>query len=80
MPFNIRHLPLRFWGPLRPAEVADVVERVMENPSLEDTLIRFALGDIGPRDLAYEIQMICEADELRLKNAAAECDHEWEHA
>lgn len=70
----------RFWGPLPPSEVAAVVEKVLENDSLEDTLRRFALGDIEPRELAYEIQMIFEADELRLKNAAAECDHEWEHA
>lgn len=63
----------RFFGPVDEATAAAIVELMLDAPtSLEDTLTRFARGDIEPRELAYEIQIMMENEDERIKNSAKE--------
>jgi hypothetical protein len=63
----------RFFGPVDDATAAGIVELMLDSSkSLEDTLTRFARGDIDPRMMSEEIQIMMESEDERIRNSAKE--------
>lgn len=68
--------PYRFFGPIEGPVAETLVELILDSRSTQDTLFRFLKGDIGPRELCYELQVIAENEEKRL----LEAEDYWEGA
>lgn len=78
---NVSKIPFRFFGPLDDRDSEQLVEIILDDNDLRDTLVRFLRGDIEPRELSYEIQIIAEGNWERIQNANSDekRDHSDEH-
>lgn len=68
-------LPFRFFGPVTEGQAETLAylmlnngEMLKKSDPIMDTLIKFLKGDIEPRELAFEIQVIAENAEEYLRN------------
>lgn len=54
----------RFFGPVPKDEASWIADKMLGSKELVETLERFLRGDIEPRELAYEIQVLAENAEV----------------
>lgn len=71
MKTNVK-IPFRFIGPVEKHEAETISELALDDSSMKTILMDFLTGEIEPRDLAYELQMLFESIEENIKESQAE--------
>lgn len=76
----VEKLPFRFFGPVSEAEADNIVEVLLDDEDLRDTLKAFASGEIEPRELAYQIQCLMECTSEQIFNAGPDAMDSYHEA